>query len=355
MSILAAPLVVRALEVADRPAVMALLTAALGGGPTGTYSDDFFGWKHLRNPFGSSPGLVAVQEDRIVGVRLFLRWELEAAGKPVSAVRAVDTATDPAFQGQGIFRRLTLELLQQLDDAGGVDLVFNTPNTSSRPGYLKMGWQSVGALPVRICPVRPVRFLRGARGAGGTTAGASPGRRGSAAAPSHPVPDCPFGTAGQLLRDRGAEVGELAQAVAATSRLHTRRTLAYLSWRYGDAPGLDYRCITVESAGTLTGVAFGRMRRRGPLAEFTLSDLLVRDGDRHTARQLLRTARGSGADHVAVHTSAGSEAERVALSTGYLTVPRNGMELVANPRRTTSVDPLRLTSWQLSLGDVEVF
>ncbi len=32
----------------------------------------------------------------------------------------------------------------------GVDVVFNTPNDQSRPGYLKMGWSEVGRVPVAV-------------------------------------------------------------------------------------------------------------------------------------------------------------------------------------------------------------
>ena len=46
--------------------------------------------------------------------------------------RAVDTATDPEFQGRGIFTRLTLEALDALP-AEGVELVFNTPNARASP------------------------------------------------------------------------------------------------------------------------------------------------------------------------------------------------------------------------------
>ena len=140
--------------------------AALGGGPTGENTAAFFEWKHQENPFGPSPGLVAHADGRLVGVRLFLRWELRAGERTFHAVRAVDTATDPEFQGRGIFRRLTLGLLQQLDEGGDLDLVFNTPNANSRPGYLKMGWQDVGSIPVKLSPVRPVALLRGVRAAG---------------------------------------------------------------------------------------------------------------------------------------------------------------------------------------------
>ncbi|MGW4651675.1 GNAT family N-acetyltransferase, partial [Kitasatospora sp. NPDC004289] len=139
----------RPLDGADTPAVLELLTASLAGGPTGTRSADFFAWKHHRNPFGASPGLVAVTPGgRIVGVRLFLRWEWRAVDRVVRAVRPVDTATHPDFQGRGIFRRLTTELLEQVSSEA--ELVFNTPNGNSLPGYLKMGWQDLGQVPVSL-------------------------------------------------------------------------------------------------------------------------------------------------------------------------------------------------------------
>ena len=32
--------------------------------------------------------------------------------------------------------------------------MFNTPNDQSRPGYLKMGWQVVGRVPIGVRPAR---------------------------------------------------------------------------------------------------------------------------------------------------------------------------------------------------------
>ena len=76
---------------------------------------------------------VALAGSRVVGFRAFLRWELVGPdGRVRYAARAVDTATDPDFQGRGIFTRLTLEALDALP-ADGVELVFNTPNARASP------------------------------------------------------------------------------------------------------------------------------------------------------------------------------------------------------------------------------
>ena len=105
-------------------------------------NEAFFRWKHLDNPAGSSPMWVASTGDRLVGLPDLPAVALRRGRRRAAAhaVRAVDTATHPDFQGRGIFSRLTLGALDELRDEG-VDFVFNTPNDQSRPGYLKMGWQ----------------------------------------------------------------------------------------------------------------------------------------------------------------------------------------------------------------------
>lgn len=345
---------VRPLVAEDETEVVALLRVALGGGPTGSFDQAFFDWKHRRSPFGRSPGLVATHEDRVVGVRLFMRWQLRGPSGTVRAVRAVDTATDPMFRGRGIFRRLTLELLDQLHQDQQADVVFNTPNSSSRPGYLKMGWQEVATLPVRLTPIRPVRLVRGARAAIATTAGAGGGAS-TSDVPAWSRPACPFDSAADVLEKRQDEVEDLLLEARQSQSLHTPLDVPYLVWRYAEAPDLDYRSIMIERGGRLAGLAFGRLRQRGPLNEFTLADVLVRDGDRSTARRLLSRARRSGADHVAVHTARGTEIDEVAARGGYLRVLRHGVGLVAKPLRVVRPDPTRPSSWTLSLGDLEVF
>ena len=147
----------------DLPAVLELAQAALGWRPDDP-NDAFFRWKHLDNPVGRRPCGWRVDGDRrrrlprvpAVAVRR------RRTGDRATAVRAVDTATDPDHQGRGIFRRLTLGAVDELP-AEGVDFVFNTPNDQSRPGYLKMGWQVVGRLPIAVRPRSPASAYRMAR------------------------------------------------------------------------------------------------------------------------------------------------------------------------------------------------
>ena len=79
----------------------------------------------------------------------------KAVAKLRADLVAVDTATDPEHHGRGIFRALTTQGVERLAD-DGVAWVFNTPNDASRPGYLKMGWTAIGALPVSIVARSPL-------------------------------------------------------------------------------------------------------------------------------------------------------------------------------------------------------
>lgn len=329
----------------DEPAVLALLTSSLAGGPTGERTAAFLRWKHGENPFGASAGLVAVADDgSLAAVRLLLRWELRVGQQAVRAVRAVDTATHPAHQGKGLFRRLTLEALDGI--AADADLVFNTPNTQSRLGYLKMGWQLVGEVPVALRPVRPVAVARGLRGAG-----------------QHPVTGrerpiaSPLPIASDVLRERSAEVAALladAEDGRDPGRYRTARSPEYLRWRYAP-PDLDYRAVVVEHGGRMTGLGLGRLRRRGPLAELTLGEVIARPGDTRSARQVLAGAARSGAHLVTAHLSDGSPQRAAGLRAGYLPVPGRGLTLTVNQRRPLPVDPARLASWDFQLGDLELF
>jgi GNAT superfamily N-acetyltransferase len=335
-------LTVRSYRDDDEPAVLELLRASLGGGPAGERSPAFFRWKHVANPFGRSFMLVAEDGGRIVGLRAFMRWEFRAGEGVLRAVRAVDTATHPDHQGRGIFSRLTRDAVSAL--RGEVDLVFNTPNAQSGPGYLKMGWREVGRLPVSVRPRRPLRFMAGVRSLRGP------------ARPSSPPPVVEAEPALEALAD-GAGVAELLDAsIAPEPRITTRPTVGFLRWRYGDAPGLGYRAVVAREGGRVRGIAFFRVRPRGRLWETAIADVIVPRGARDVARSLLSAVRRAAAvDHLTALFAPGTVQASAARRGGFVPAP-GGPPFVVNPLRDGIVpDPTRIRSWAAPLGDLEVF
>ena len=107
------------------------------------FTVDYLEWKHVQNPAGKSFVLVAEENSKIVGLRIFMLWDFHIDGKAYKALRPVDTAVHKDYQGKGLFKKLTLQGLDMMK--GNFDFIFNTPNNNSLPGYLKMGWTQINS------------------------------------------------------------------------------------------------------------------------------------------------------------------------------------------------------------------
>ena len=324
----AADLALRVAGDRDRPAVLALCRASLGWAE-GDPNESFFRWKHDENPFGASPMWVAETNDgELAGVRAFLRWRFRSAtGKVLHAVRAVDTATHPDWQGKGIFTRLTLGALPDLAEMG-TDLIFNTPNDKSRPGYLKMGWETVGRVPVaiRIRSIATARNVLGAR-----------------VAASKWSEEVSSGCAATEMFDDDDAVSRLLSGVTRNG-ISTDRDAAYLRWRYRFGP-LHYRAMLMGDHLT-DGVVVFRVRRRGSAREATICEVLAPRG--RSPRSAIRRILGeTGADY-ALRTGG-----IATVTDGFLPAPTLGPVLMWKPIRSLAVPTLDELS--LSLGDVELF
>lgn len=315
----------------DTPEILRLLSNSLGWMPDENHAA-LFSWKHEQNPFGRSLAWVAEEAGRIVGFRTFLRWDFERDGDVVHAVRAVDTATHPAHRGKGVFSRLTLHSLEELRRAG-IAFVFNTPNKQSRPGYLKMGWRTLGRVPTMARP----RSL---------TAIARMGRA-RTAADLWSVPTTAAVAAGEALADTMG-VDRLLGLQRPSSVLRTRRSPQYLRWRYAALPSLFYRAYLMNS-GPVKGMALFRLRSRGGALEAVIGDVLVPGRDPRQIIELAAdVARFSGADYAIARSIPHG------LSGGFLPLPRQGPVVAWRPlgREARVCEPSLL---ELTLGDVELF
>jgi GNAT superfamily N-acetyltransferase len=321
-------LTIRRATAADRADILALLAASLGRDGNDPRYEALFAWKHEQNAFGRSPTWLACDGARIVGIRVLMPWEFRRGDVTIRAVRAVDTATHPDYQGRGIFTRLTLHAIEELRNEG-IDFVFNTPNDQSRPGYLKMGWQVVGRLPTSVRPVRLGALPR-------IVSARVPAERWSASTTAgDPAAD--------VLADDEARA-ELLASLPTGPALRTHRTPAYLRWRYG-SPLLGYRAI-VGSRGLAGGVALFRIRNRGPAREVALCDLLVPRGDPRVARRLTQALVDvADADYV-IRLGGG-----VVAPGPMVRLPGQGPLLTW---RAVS-DPVVPREWDLTLGDIELF
>ncbi len=310
----------------DVPAIVDVAGAALGWAP-GEPHEALFRWKHLANPAGESPMWLAEADGRVAGFRAMMRWELRTPeGDRLSAVRAVDTATHPAFQRRGVFSRLTSAAVEELT-AAGVGIVFNTPNDRSRPGYLKLGWIEVGRLPLAV---RPVSVRGAARMARARTAAEKWSQPSSVGRPAAEVVADP--AIDPLLASQ-----PLAGVATAVDRTHLR-------WRYG-LELLHYRALA--PSGVAEGVVLFRDRRRGGAVECVVDAVLAPGGDRARQRALLGAlASAVDADYL---LRLGPSDPRG----GFVPLVGQGPRLTARAL-TASPEP-SVDRWALTLGDVELF
>jgi hypothetical protein len=319
---------IRQASVADLDAIVKLARTSLGWNADNDAL--FFRWKHFENPFGESPMWTASSNDRIVGFRTFLRWEFQGPdGRSLRAVRAVDTATDPDFQGRGIFRRLTLHGIEELSHEG-VRAVFNTPNSKSLPGYLKMGWHVVGRPHVVVKPrsITSLGRLAGAR----TSAARQPIEVAAGVAP------------GDAFQDE-VSVATLLSRLSPRTGLATVYSRDYLSWRYGFAP-LGYR-VVLSSDSPADGLAVFRLRRRGSAVEATVCEVLIPDGRSGVEQRLMkRIASIREADYLL-------RIDRRPWAHRFIRLPKVGPVLTF---RSLDGSPVpTMDGFSLTMGDLELF
>ena len=310
----------------DRPQIIKLLAASLGRESDPRF-EELYSWKHEENAFGVSASWVACDGETIAGFRALMRWEFTRGDELVRSVRAVDTATHPDYQGQGIFTRLTLHGIDELREEG-CSFVFNTPNEQSRPGYLKMGWRVVGQPHVFFRPRSATAALKMLRSRTPAERWSSPSNLGAPAA--------------EILSD-ARTLQSLLDSLPRVASLRTRHTAKTLEWRYGSEL-LSYRIVT-GAAGIEDGIAVVRVRQRGDAREAALCEVIAPNDDARARKALVKAVTNQvDADYV---LRLGTNRD------GLLPLPKQGPILTW--RGVTETEMPTLDNWLLTLGDIELF
>lgn len=312
-------MIIREAAKEDLPGILRVLKESLGENSS-KKTEAVWNYKHVLNPFGSSLVLLAEEDNEIVGVRAFMRWKWQNEQKSFSAFRAVDTATHPKHQGKGIFKALTQKALE-LGIKGNNDFVFNTPNEQSRPGYLKMGWRKISKIEIDIYFGNPLYFF-----------------------------DSVLENTSQInyTQEKFDDFLDIYNKNQKKKFISTYKTIDYLIWRYENNPMQKY-CVIAEDNYYLAVY----LKIRGNLKELRISEQLFIDesGKKASNRKVRELGREFGAHIITVAPS--DNKIKLLKFNGkfgpFLTIKKLGID-------SSDFNELkRLSSWDYSLGDLELF
>jgi N-acetylglutamate synthase-like GNAT family acetyltransferase len=303
----------------DLPAIISLLRASLGENLI-PKSEELWNWKHLANPFGESPVLVAENDGMICAMRVFLRWEFRQGEKIIKACRAVDTATHPDYQGKGLFKSLTLALIEEIKEEG-IELIYNTPNSQSTPGYLKMDWEKWGKLPLKM----HFSLHLGKNN-------------------NHPqISD--WSSISSLLK-------KIENGSYESKEIQTNLICGYLSWRYVHCPLFPYHFISDgETYLLIYRIKEGKIGKELRIADFfKLENFGKNEKIQLNAR--LKTVQKN--ERVRFTSFSGLQFDKdLPIEMGLMPIISIGPEVTL--RRVATSEDLLQKPWAWSLGDLEVF
>jgi hypothetical protein len=317
----------------DIPKIVVLLKASLGEDLI-PKSERYWRWKHIDNPFGQSPVLLCWEGNELIGVRAFMRWNWILGGKVFRALRAVDTATHPEFQGKGIFKRLTLALVDH-SKLHGYHFIFNTPNGQSKPGYLKMGWEVAGRLPVTVVLIRPLRVAM------------------SAFSKTN-LKDVPESFPRNYLTE--SHITSLpGRNKQNTATLTTDISPEFLKWRYVDVPVAKYDVIEEERDGSLVGIIIVRLKQTRFGRELRITDVFY-NGSSPGSRLVQNLREYIKLCEVDYCTMSGTGRNGNLLSAlTSIRVPFGPIVTIKNVSLENLSSLQNFKSWSPSIGDLELF
>lgn len=140
----------------DLPAFLELYEEVMEGL---RHSPDWFRWKYSDNPYvDDTPIIGAFRREKLVGARAHFALPMGLDGERCLTLQPTDTMVRPDYRRRGIFTRMTEEALSTYEQST-VRFMYNFPNSSSRPGNLKLGWNPVERLTSYYQILRPGALL----------------------------------------------------------------------------------------------------------------------------------------------------------------------------------------------------
>lgn len=326
--------------------ITALLSMNLSDAGITRKTAELWSWKHKNCYFGQTIGYGAFDGDELVSLRPFMQWQLKAGEYEVlKALRPVDTVTAFSARKKGLFSHLTRLVLDE--EKYSFPLLFNTPNSNSLPGNLKLGWNIHQQLALKLKITKPFLFVRFL----------FKSVRESVLSHGFDSVDCIHSMKEFDSSDLAVflETAEAFEANRPFQGLRTPRTAQYLKWRYREHPNANYYVYKHIVNSNAVGLMVFRQENRRGIPGYVICDVFVQE---YTEKALKATFDGM---HKSIplafsvgHFMEGSLEAKVMKRYLYFSVKR--INLAVNFLRYNEESlKLKKIPWDLTFSELEVF
>lgn len=233
--------------------------------------EEWWEWRHRGRVDAPTRFIVAMDGDRVVGMRPVSLFPMRWRNQPLTAAMLTAVMVHPAYRGQGLFRDLVARGLEASWESGAT-LAFTMPNERSYPLFLRDGWIDPGPRPFFVRPLHAGALLRTRGRAVRWTSGLVDG----ALRVLRPLPRTDHDIT--ALDRFGAPADTLdRQVMLDNPLLAVERSAALLNWRFVDTQYFRYERWELATDEGWAGYVVLREDRRDGVHIGWLVDLHGRD------------------------------------------------------------------------------
>ncbi|MEO5891604.1 MAG: GNAT family N-acetyltransferase [Ferruginibacter sp.] len=243
-------------------------------------------WLHQQNLANTHTIYYAMQDEMVAAIYTAMPVIFTINGVKNNALQSIDTITDEAHRGKGLFPRLANKLY---DDAAesGFELVYGFPNENSAPGFFKkLKWVSFGEAPFLLKPVSIKYFINKFL---------NKGRNITFENEQHL-----YSLPGQKEVGKNISIREinsfeenydqLWQKISGVIKVAVDRSAAYMNWRYIKKPGEVYSKCGIFIGGELKGIMVFTIKNKHSGRIGYIMELIYNDTSHEAGELLLKYA-----------------------------------------------------------------
>ncbi|MDO5016043.1 MAG: GNAT family N-acetyltransferase [Eubacteriales bacterium] len=326
-------------------------------GPNSNLNKEMHRWLLDENPYQTDGNLLFLmkESDKPIACDGILLNELYLKGKIYSVAHSVKSMTDPNYRGQGLFRTMTENSVEQAKKAGA-DLILGLANKASYPAYQKFNWETLFEKEVLVKPIHIKKFLK----------------RKLRFTPLAMAGDAVFSLWDKIRiskSNKDLNFTWLEQVPSETQQVWNRfkdkydvllvRDYKYLSYRYNARPDVSYRTLIMRDQGQIVGYAILREASTehsvlASVAEF-FTDPFNDNYIKYLAQQLTKYAYERGLDYLVLSCGDFGNYRQVLKTQGYhptLQPPVNNMMIACALNDEIKLEDLKdAEHWHVTQGD----